>query len=1519
MAKKDTVNKIAADLDIKIDKIEKKAITFGEAIDKMDKSLKGFLPTVETVGDRINRMFNQVNAMSNRQTRSFQAHLQKMELAEKESHAKRLQMEQTFNVAQTALLYKFFREEERAQEIHNRKMEAEDRRMSARMAHHRKTFLDRMTDKGEMMGIGAGFAGAGFIGYDMTATISDVEMGMVSIMRVMEDATADMATMRTELFALGKDFGQPWEVVQDIALRWAQAGYNMADTIELTRTALLALNTAELNSEQATQGMVAIMSQWNMTAKDLLPTLDKINKVADDYAISSQEIIDGLVRSSGAAKVMNLTLEETIGILTAMREASGRTGKEVGNALNSILSFMQRPKSIEAFEKAGINVFADAAKTTYRNATEIFADLAAKWNAIGEDVQSSFVESAEAAGLFADELSILTDAEKNELAAAGGNLYRRNYFIALLERWNVVAKAVATQETALGYSMKENERTMATLEKKWQALKTAVQELYVVAGEAGLLDVLKGLVDGAKWAIDTFQKMPDPIKDIIIVMVELAAVVASVNFAMRVLGAGQIASGMISLAANVGKVEKATIGLTGAIRVLATSSVGVFAGVAAGVLGVVVAIDQLEEAQEREVKQQREQQKNLAELAERYKALKPQVEKSAQAEAEMKSIIEQILKIKPELLASYDSETKKAKILEDQLYKTADAYKKSVEAQNISKSLEFSAKESALLQERERLKNDRSVQAQRRLMEIDQELKRLREQWFAFKGYTEEDIKRIEENVKKQAGINTGGTKGTGAKASPRSSNAYNPWEDARITSRFGENRGSYTHKGLDIAMKQGTELEAVGDGVITAKGKDSKGNAFVTIKLTSGEEVTYVHLSKLPDAKVGTAVKAGDIIGLSGGKPGTWGAGNSKGEHLDFRVKINGKYVDPEKWLAGLKGEKPKGSIFDHTGYENEDDYDKRAKAFIDRYKTKAKGYESSLESYQATVKATQAELEQLKVREQLYEKTQQYDLLQKNLAQQVAVYTRQQNELHALNNKNREVLGKVNWEISELNRLYKAGYINTDTYNQSLQELTEVKNKLTVDIQRNSAAWWENQSAIVDAGRAYAKVTQERVAKLRELIRKEGELGRISLEQQIEYLSRLKKVYQLTTDEILEIDQDIVKLRGKLLDQSFKEVEKKYKDMMDKIDQEAKDKIKGLEDEIAKLDEEEKFDERADAEEEYNKRLAELQEERRYHELRTGKEHQDAIKEIDKKIAEEKRRWQEQQEDWAREDKKENLEKQIDDVKEAAEEERRKLEEHYEKVKEVAETGILDTIAAISATKPEWFETGKSLIDELIRGLESGDFTKVQEIIDSAKQENQNQAAPSQNTIEDEIDAVTQTPITTIYQGQYEMMNDRAIMKSRELASILGESVDWDNKTQEVIIGGRRFKPAKEIKGTSWVYVRDVVEALGYGLKWYADTWSFDILPKAHTGALATSEGIALLRKDERVLSPIMTTKFDELTSMLAKIPSLKGLGGTTVQLNGPLFNSEKTVLEGDLDVDTTGRQLWKSARSIGRVRGR
>jgi hypothetical protein len=508
-------------------------------------------------------------------------------------------------------------------------------------------------------------------GKEMIQTISEVEMGVTQIARVMEDSAFVFRDYRNELLQMGVDYGQSFENVQDIALRWAQAGYNVKDSLDLTKTALLALNTAELDASNATESMIGIMSQWQLTAGDLPLVLDKINKTADDFTVTSQDLVDGLLRSSGAAKIMGLSIDQTISLLTVMREASGRTGREVGNALNSILSYVQRPISIKTFESLGIKVFADATRTQFRNVMDIFKDVAAKWQDISPAIQDGFVKAADDAGLYSEELAIATgtqkewnDLQQRDLSQAAAGVYRRNYFIGMIERLSSAQNVLNNMTDASGYSMRENERTMDTLEKKYESLKTACQELAVSLGDAGLLNLIKGLTDGATIAADEFSKLDGNMQALIFTTVELFGALKG----MKAIG------GLFGAEAGFASLVKVMPGWTKLIPIViaAASAIGLYAFNAKAAAGTMS-----------------EQDQALGQLGEQYLALQSKISSMAsgtdeykQAQSKLLDIMGQIGQKNPELITSLDDHARITGIDETAIRKLADAYGVLQTAQN---------------------------------------------------------------------------------------------------------------------------------------------------------------------------------------------------------------------------------------------------------------------------------------------------------------------------------------------------------------------------------------------------------------------------------------------------------------------------------------------------------------------------------------------------------------------------------------------------------------------------------------------------------------------------------------------------------------------------------------------------------------------------------------------------------------------------------------------------------------------
>lgn len=122
-----------------------------------------------------------------------------------------------------------------------------------------------------------------------------------------------------------------------------------------------------------------------------------------------------------------------------------------------------------------------------------------------------------------------------------------------------------------------------------------------------------------------------------------------------------------------------------------------------------------------------------------------------------------------------------------------------------------------------------------------------------------------------------------------------------RVTYDFHDTDYLYVfpHDGLDIAVGQGTIVRASYDGEVAGVYNGGMTSAsYLSIKHASGISTVYGHLSRM-DVQDGQKVTKGQVIGLSGGTPGTNGAGPfTTGPHLHFEVRVNGVPVDPMGYL---------------------------------------------------------------------------------------------------------------------------------------------------------------------------------------------------------------------------------------------------------------------------------------------------------------------------------------------------------------------------------------------------------------------------------------------------------------------------------------------------------------------------------------------------------------------------------------------------------------------------------------------
>lgn len=121
------------------------------------------------------------------------------------------------------------------------------------------------------------------------------------------------------------------------------------------------------------------------------------------------------------------------------------------------------------------------------------------------------------------------------------------------------------------------------------------------------------------------------------------------------------------------------------------------------------------------------------------------------------------------------------------------------------------------------------------------------------------------------------------------------PLKFSRITSRFSLNRFHPVHRrrvphyGVDYGAPVGTPAHATASGTVTFVGRNGGAGNMVRIRHSNGYETNYLHLSRFPRGlRVGSRVSQGQVIGYVGS------TGWSTGPHLDYRVKLNGRWINP-------------------------------------------------------------------------------------------------------------------------------------------------------------------------------------------------------------------------------------------------------------------------------------------------------------------------------------------------------------------------------------------------------------------------------------------------------------------------------------------------------------------------------------------------------------------------------------------------------------------------------------------------
>ena len=494
--------------------------------------------------------------------------------------------------------------------------------------------------------------------------IKDTETAVMELRRVLSEDIDDIS-IQEEIYGLAGEYGRTFAEVSDTATKFAQAGYEWNEVLKLTESTMLAVNTAELEVSSATTGLIAVISQFNLTADDMFNIVDKINITADNFPVTSEKIVSALQRAGGSANNANVSLEQMIAIIASLSKETGRSGETIGTALNSLISFSQQARSLEIF--ASLSADMDKLVSQFNSGTKSIVDL---WKGLSTEISNLTIEqsgileqlyASEDFKEFADELESqageVTESIRSVYQTAGTN--RQNYFIGLLSEMSsadgTYTKALENMTEAQGYSLKENEQYIQTLASEYNQLIVALQELAVQVGNAGGLTTLKFIVDTATEVAKTTKSIGG-LNTVLAITLTIVANLKKNKIAKilnPIIGTKltrELTKFNVDLAQTDPLFKKAKFSANSFGTALKSIGLISWIGIVTTVISVVVQgietfrqkMEELREEARQSAEDFNNYAKNINELSDKYIELSTQVNKSKEAEAEL-------LRVKTEL------------------------------------------------------------------------------------------------------------------------------------------------------------------------------------------------------------------------------------------------------------------------------------------------------------------------------------------------------------------------------------------------------------------------------------------------------------------------------------------------------------------------------------------------------------------------------------------------------------------------------------------------------------------------------------------------------------------------------------------------------------------------------------------------------------------------------------------------------------------------------------------------------
>lgn len=330
-----------------------------------------------------------------------------------------------------------------------------------------------------------GFYGMVNAAKSIVSTVTELNSKIINLAKVSENTSKQIYADFSSYADIAKDMGDTISDTIEATTNWAKNGYNIPDSKELARVALLYKNVGDnIDITSANESLVSTLKGFSMEADQVEHIVDVFNEVSNNEAISSAGIGEALQRSAAAFNAANTSLEKSVALITTTNSVVQNPDK-VGNMWKVVSArlrgsetelkemgedtdgLVKSTSKLQALVKGitGFDIMKD--ENTYKDIYDIVLGISKTWSSLKDIDKASLLEA------------LAGKMQSNSLAAAFANP-------------EILVKSYQEAMNSAGSAAEEEKKYQQSVQYSIDQTKAKLEEL-----SADLLssDFLKGAID----------------------------------------------------------------------------------------------------------------------------------------------------------------------------------------------------------------------------------------------------------------------------------------------------------------------------------------------------------------------------------------------------------------------------------------------------------------------------------------------------------------------------------------------------------------------------------------------------------------------------------------------------------------------------------------------------------------------------------------------------------------------------------------------------------------------------------------------------------------------------------------------------------------------------------------------------------------------------------------------------------------------------------------------------------------